>query len=109
MDGLEAVEKAQQLKPDVILMDIGLPTLDGMEAARRIHLLVPTAKIIFLTVEQDVDMAREAFCLGAWGYVLKQDAETDLLTALTAIHQGTKFVSRGLGDVGLTRAMVPDA
>ena len=85
-------------------MDIGLPALDGVEAARRIRLLVPTAKIIFLTLEEDVDLVREAFRLGAWGYVLKQEAETDLPAALMAVHGGEKFVSRRLGNIELTLA-----
>ena len=96
-DGLEAVAQAQQVKPDVILLDISLPRLNGLEAARQISGLVPSAKIVFLTQEMDVDVVKEAFSLGAWGYVLKQDAETDLLSAVAAVVRGRQFVSRGLG------------
>jgi DNA-binding NarL/FixJ family response regulator len=92
-DGLEAVAKAQELGPDVVLMDIGLPKLNGLAAARRILDLIPSTKIIFLTQETDVDMVKEAFSLGAWGYVLKQEAEGDLLGALSAVLQGKRFLS----------------
>lgn len=96
-DGLEAIAQAQELKPDVILMDIGLPKLNGLEAARHILGHLPTAKIVFLTREADEDVAREAFRLGAWGYVLKQEAESDLPAALDAIIDGKRFASDGLG------------
>jgi DNA-binding NarL/FixJ family response regulator len=103
-DGLEAVAQAQQLRPDLILMDIGLPNMDGLEAARRIQGLVPSAKIIFLTVETDVDVMEEAFRVGGCAYVLKQRSETDLLAAVAAVLQGRQFVSSGLdGDVTPTR------
>ena len=62
--------------------------------------LSPPSKIVFLTQESDVDVVREAFSLGAWAYVLKQDAETDLLAAVAAVLAGKRFVSRGLGNDG---------
>jgi len=71
-DGIEAVEKARLLGPDVILMDIGLPKLNGLEAARRIRELLPASKIVFLTQETDADVVREALKLGAAGYVTEQ-------------------------------------
>lgn len=95
-DGLEAEEKAKQLAPDLILMDIGLPKLNGLEAARRIRELMPTSKIVFLTQETDADVVREAFNLGAVGYVVKQRTSNDLLAALTAVLQGKRFISVGL-------------
>jgi DNA-binding NarL/FixJ family response regulator len=90
-NGLEAVQKAQELKPDLILMDIGLPGLNGIEAARRIRTLAPDSKIIFLTQESSPEVVREAVSLGASGYVLKSQAETDLLIAVDAVLQSKQF------------------
>jgi DNA-binding NarL/FixJ family response regulator len=90
-NGLEAVQKAQELKPDLILMDIGLPGLNGIEAARRIRTLAPDSKIIFLTQESSPEVIREAVILGASGYVLKSQAETDLLIAVDAVLQSKQF------------------
>lgn len=95
-DGLGAEEKAKQLAPDLILMDIGLPKLNGLEAARRIRELLPTSKIVFLTQETDADVVREALNLGAVGYVVRQRTSSDLLPALAAVLQGKRFVSAGL-------------
>jgi DNA-binding NarL/FixJ family response regulator len=66
-DGLEAIHKAEELKPDLILLDIGLPTLNGIEAARRILGFAPESKIIFSTQETSIDIVQEAMRLGAWG------------------------------------------
>jgi DNA-binding NarL/FixJ family response regulator len=96
-DGLEAVEKAQQLKPDLILMDIGLPILNGLEAARRIREILPSAKIVFLTQDSNATVMEEAFSLGASGYVIKSRTASDLLRAIGAVLQGKRFVSVGLG------------
>jgi len=70
-DGLEAVNKAQELQPDLILLDIGLPGLNGIEAARRIRKLSPESKIIFVTQESSADVIEEAMNSGALGYVVK--------------------------------------
>ncbi len=83
-DGLEAVQKAVELKPDLILLDIGLPTMDGIEAARRIRALVPNAKIIFLSQETSAEVVEEALSTGACGYVVKAKARTELLAAVDA-------------------------
>jgi DNA-binding NarL/FixJ family response regulator len=92
-DGLEAVQAAQELEPNLILLDIGLPTLNGIEAARRIRKLAPESKIIFLSQESSAEMVREAFSLGARGYVVKVHAESELLTAVNAVLQGNNFAS----------------
>jgi DNA-binding NarL/FixJ family response regulator len=91
-DGLEAVQKAEELKPDLILLDMGLPTLNGMEAARQIRKLVPESKIIFLSQETSVDVVQEALSLGAWGYVVKAKAGSELLAAVETVISGKKFV-----------------
>ena len=95
-DRSEAVQKAEELQPDLILLDIGLPTLSGIEAARRIRKLSPESKIIFLTQEASADIVREALDLGAKGYVVKASAGSELLTAVDAVRQGREFVSKGL-------------
>jgi DNA-binding NarL/FixJ family response regulator len=95
-DGLEAVQKAEELQPDLILLDIGLPKLNGIEAARRVRNLAPRTKILFLSQESSDDVVQEAFNLGAWGYVVKAHAGSELLPAVEAVLQGKKFVSRGL-------------
>jgi DNA-binding NarL/FixJ family response regulator len=92
-DGLEAVQKAEELKPDLILLDMGLPTLNGFEAARRILGLAPESKIIFASQETSTDIVQEAMKLGAWGYVFKTHAEADMLMAIDAVLSGKRFVS----------------
>jgi DNA-binding NarL/FixJ family response regulator len=92
-DGLEAVQKAVELKPDLILLDIALPSLNGIEAARQIRKLVPESKIIFLSLESSLEVVQEALGLGAWGYVAKTRAGSDLLSAVDSVISGTRFVS----------------
>ena len=74
-DGLEAVRKAEELQPDLMVLDIGLPILNGIEVARRIRDLVPECKILFLSQESSVDLAQGASSVGAMGYVVKAHAE----------------------------------
>lgn len=83
-DGLEAVQKTVELKPDLILMDIGLPSLNGIEAARQIRKLVPQSKIIFLSQESSSEVMQEALSLGARGYVVKIKATSELMTVIDA-------------------------
>lgn len=92
-DGLEAIRQAQELDPDLILMDIGLPGLNGIEAARRIRDLVPKSKIVFLTQENSPEIVQEALSLGALGYVHKPCAGNELLQAIAAVLQGRQFVT----------------
>jgi DNA-binding NarL/FixJ family response regulator len=84
-DGLEAVQKAQELKPDLILLDIGLPTLNGIEAARRIRKLSPESTIVFVSQESSADVVQEALSLGASAYVLKARAAIELLPVVNAV------------------------
>jgi DNA-binding NarL/FixJ family response regulator len=93
-DGLAAVQKAAELKPDLILLDIGLPGLNGIEAGRQIRNLVSDSKIIFLTQESSEDVVQAALGLGARGYVVKTRAGSDLLAAVEAVLQGQQYVSK---------------
>lgn len=99
-DGLAAVQKAEELNPDLILLDIGLPTLNGIEAARRIRKLVPKARIIILSQESSDTVAQEALSIGARGYVVKAWAGSELLPAVEAVLQGKQFVSGGVTGQG---------
>jgi DNA-binding NarL/FixJ family response regulator len=101
-DGLEAVHKSEELQPDLILLDISLPSLNGIEAARRICKLAPKSKIVFLSQESSPDIVRGALSLGAMGYVVKAIAARDLLVAVEAVVQGKQFISAGLKDQVLT-------
>ena len=92
-DGLEALQKAVELRPDLILLDIGLPSLNGIEVARQMRSLVPESKIIFLTQESSADVVQEALSLGARGYVTKIKAQVDLFAAVEAVLLGMTFVS----------------
>jgi DNA-binding NarL/FixJ family response regulator len=93
-NGLEAIDKAKELQPDLILLDIGLPTLNGLEAARQIRKLAPKSKIIFLSQESSSDVVQVALALGE-GYVAKSGAGSELLTAVEAVLQGRKGVCTG--------------
>ena len=101
-DGPEAVQKAEELKPDLVVLDIGLPKLNGIEAARQIRLVSPDSKILFLTGDHDPAVAREALGTGATGYVAKSDAAVELLNAVEAVLLGKQFVSKRLAGRGLT-------
>ena len=78
LDGLEAVQRAEELEPDLILLDLGLPNLNGIEVAKRIFQVVPGSKMLFLSVNNDADVVRAALYTGAKGYLLKPDAGTEL-------------------------------
>jgi DNA-binding NarL/FixJ family response regulator len=95
-DGPEAVQKAEDLKPDLILLDIGLPKLNGIEAARRIRQLSPSSKIIFLSQNNDLDIVRAALGTGAVGYVRKIETGRELLPTVDAVLRGEQFVSSRL-------------
>lgn len=91
-DGLEAVREAQRLQPDLILLDIGLPTLNGIEAARQIRKVSPISKIIFVTQESSADVVREALSIGASGYVVKTDVGNEMRAAIAAVLRGEQFL-----------------
>jgi len=87
-DGPEAVQKAVELKPDLILLDLGLPTMNGIEVARRFRELVPESRILLFTQDSSVDFVEEARRLGASGYVVKAKAGSQLLPAVDAVLSG---------------------
>jgi DNA-binding NarL/FixJ family response regulator len=97
-DGVEAVVRAKELQPDLILLDIGLPKLNGIGAAREIRKISTGSKIVFLSQQDDPDIVRAAIGAGGHGYVVKSDAEGELFAALQAVMLGKKFVSRSLAD-----------
>jgi DNA-binding NarL/FixJ family response regulator len=94
IDGLEAVQRAEKLRPDVIVLDIGLPSIHGIEAARRILRSSPKSKIVFVSQESSADVVREALGTGARGYIVKTDAGSELLEALDVVLRGGHFVGR---------------
>jgi len=107
-DGLDAVRKAQELQPDLILLDIALPSLNGIEVTRRIREVSPKSKILFVSEIRDRDIAEEALRTGAGGYVVKSDAARDLVPAVEAVLQGKQFVSSLPGLAGAPRSWCDD-
>jgi DNA-binding NarL/FixJ family response regulator len=92
-DGRALVEGAPLLKPDVIVLDIGMPLMNGLSAGQRLKRLMPAAKLIYLTMNQDQDMAAEAFRLGANGYLLKHSAASELVDAIRQVVRGGSYVT----------------
>lgn len=92
-DGVEAVQKAEELKPDLILLDVGLPGLNGIEAAQRIRQLSPNSVIVFLSLDHSLDVVEAALSTGALGYVHKPRARSELLPAIDAVLRGEQFIS----------------
>jgi DNA-binding NarL/FixJ family response regulator len=109
-DGLEAVRKTEELKPDLILLDIGLPELNGIEAARRMRRVSSSSKIIFVSQENSPEVVQEALSTGAKGYVYKARAHSELLTAVDAVLRGEQFVTsvlKGFEVTDTSRAKFP--
>ena len=92
-DGRVLLSAAQELKPDVIVLDIAMPQLSGLTAARRLKRMMPEVKLIFLTVNEDPDFASEAIRAGASGYVLKNSAASELFQAIEAALEGKMYVT----------------
>ena len=95
-DGLEAIQKSAELQPDLVLLDIGLPNLNGMEAARQIRKVSPGSKILFLTMHESPELVQEALRIDASGFVTKSDAACDLLPAVRAVMRNQRFICRKL-------------
>ena len=93
-DGFEAVHCARELNPDLILLDLGLPGLNGIETARRLRELAPRSRVVFLTLESSAEILEEALSSGALGYVHKSRAGNDLVPAIATVLDGKQFVSK---------------
>ncbi len=92
-DGRALLDAAQDLCPDIVVVDIAMPLLNGLDAARQLKHLMPAVKVIFLTVSEDPDLAAEAFRAGASGYLLKNSAASELVQAIEEAHQGRSYVT----------------
>ncbi len=92
-DGREAVTKAESLSPDVTLMDISMPVMDGLEATRRIHQSCPEVKVLVLTIHDDEEYLFQVLEAGGSGYLVKKSAATELISAIRAVYRGEAFLS----------------
>jgi two-component system nitrate/nitrite response regulator NarL len=97
-DGLQAVQKAEELQPDLILLDVMLPKLNGIEAAQQIRRVSPLTKILFVSSESDLESIQTAFQAGGSGFVSKMEAAAGLLVGIESVLRGERFVSPGLAD-----------
>src|SRR5580693_1644206 len=100
-DGREAVEKAKQLKPDVVILDVGMPNLNGLAATRQLLQQNPQQKVIVLTITDSDQVIREALDAGARGFVLKSDAARDLVSAVEALQSKRMFFTPRVNDLVL--------
>jgi len=98
-DGLEALQKVGELQPDLVLLDISLPRLSGIETARRIREVSPGCKVIFLTTYLHPEIVQAALEAGGCGYVHKEDAATELLPSLESVLVGKQYLSRSVTDL----------
>jgi len=92
-DGRSLVAETQRLKPDLVILDISMPLLNGLDAGRQIKQLCPSVKLVFVTMNEDSDLAAEAFRAGASGYLLKRSAASELLVAVREVMQGRSYVT----------------
>ena len=104
-DGRALVAAAEQLKPDIIVLDISMPLLNGLEAARLIKQRLPDIKLVFLTMNEDPDVAAEAFRAGASAYLLKRSAGSELSTAIQDVMQGRSYITPLVAE-GLVKALL---
>jgi DNA-binding NarL/FixJ family response regulator len=92
-DGRALLEAAERLRPDIIVLDISMPLLNGLEAGRQIKQKQKTIKLVYLTMNEDADLAAEAFRVGASGYLLKRSAASELATAIREVMQGRTYIT----------------
>lgn len=102
VEGREAIKKVGELRPDIVLLDISLPDISGIDAAPAIREVSPESRIIFVSQHTSIPLAKDALQRGAYGYVVKSDAGLDLIAAIEAANQGGTFVSRTLRSRGWT-------
>ena len=102
-DGWQTVEKAVALRPDIVLLDITMPGLSGLEAARQIRQKAPEVKLVVLTMHDDEAYLRQFLQIGAAGYIVKKAADTELVAAIRAVHRGESFIHPSLTRVLIDR------
>ncbi|MCU1296044.1 MAG: response regulator receiver [Acidobacteriaceae bacterium] len=105
-NGEDAVEKAQEFLPDVVLLDISLPGINGIEAARRIRAVSPLSHVIFMSEHDSSNLVKEAFLAGGNGYILKSEAGQELLNAIRIVQGGKRYVS---GSISVSEAASPSS
>jgi DNA-binding NarL/FixJ family response regulator len=93
MDGRQLLDEALKLKPDVVLLDIGMPLLNGLDAGRQLKAKMPRVKVVYLTMNEDPDYAREAMAAGASGYLLKKSAASELFEAIRHALAGRHYIT----------------
>jgi DNA-binding NarL/FixJ family response regulator len=106
-DGRALLEVAPELRPDIVVLDIAMPSLNGLDAARQLKRMMPGVKVIFLTVSEDPDLAGEAFRAGASGYLLKNSAAAELLQAIQDVYHGRSYITP-LATNGLVRNLLDE-
>ena len=104
-DGRALIEAAQELHPEIVVLDIAMPLLNGLDAARQLQALMPEVKLIFLTVSEDPDVAAEAFRAGASGFLLKNSAASELIRAIQEVSQGRSYVTP-IATQGLVNSLI---
>jgi DNA-binding NarL/FixJ family response regulator len=108
-NGQEAIRLAETLKPEIIIMDVSMPVLNGLEATRIIHELLPNTRILLLTLHSSTELVRTAFRAGARGYVLKSDAENELVCALIVVAGDGTYVSPGIDGLVAQKVIVEES
>ena len=107
-DGREAVERATELKPDLVLLDIGMPNLNGIDAARQILASCPATHILILTMHYSPQVVQEVLAVGARGFLLKSDAGRDLVTAIDAVQHNRTFFTSQVTEIVVDGYLNPD-
>lgn len=111
-DGFELLKLLEKTQPDLIILDISMPNLQGLEAAREIKKVYPATKVLLLTMHRRKDFLRQAILAGAAGFLLKEDADSELLTAIRRIQEGKRYISpvlsNELTDIILEKDQTPD-